>query len=213
MRASEQTEARQVELAVWPPAHCEALKEFVTRGMSYAEAANAINARFGTAYSRNAALGRGRRMGLGEPPRPDPVPKATTERFQRDASQRADDFVLLKSLRRRPVFSSVEGPPLRCVELAPRHLEFGELERGDCRYPFGGDGEGEEITFCGHPRRRGASYCTPHFHLARNPDVPTERIVSVAPLRLVATAGRFQVEVVRNGTTEAPQGIRSLERI
>jgi hypothetical protein len=201
-----------VELAVWPLAHCEALKEFVTKGMSYAEAANAINARFGTAYSRNAALGRGRRMGLGEPPRPDPAPRATGERFQRDASQRADDFGLLKSLRRRPVLSRVEATPLRCVGLVPLHLELSELEKGDCRYPFGGDEEGEEITFCGHPRRNGASYCTPHFHLARNPDVPTERIVSVAPLRLVATAGRFQVEVVRNGTTEAPEGIRSLRR-
>ena len=211
--ACEQTETRQVELAVWPPAHCEALKEFVTKGMSYAEAANAINVRFGTAYSRNAALGRGRRMGLGEPSRPDPVPRAREERFQRDASQRADDFALLKSLRRRPVPARVDPTPLRCVGLAPRHLELGELGKGDCRYPFGGDEEGEEITFCGHPRRRGASYCTPHFHLARNPDVPTERIVGVAPLRLVATAGKFRVEVVRNGTTEAPQGIRSLKRI
>ena len=213
MLACERTETRQVELAVWPPAHCEALKEFVTKGMSYAEAANAINARFGAAYSRNAALGRGRRMGLGEPPRPDPVPRATGERFQRDASQRADDFALLKSLRRGPVLAGVEGTPLRCVGLVPRYLELSQLERGDCRYPFGGDEEGEEITFCGHPRRNGASYCTPHFHLARNPDVPTERIVSVAPLRLVAAAGKFQVEEVRNGTAEAAQGIRSLKCI
>ena len=46
---------------------------------------------------------------------------------------------------------------------------WSNLERGDCRYPYGGDEEGEAITFCGHPCRPGSSYCTPHFHLSRNP--------------------------------------------
>ena len=61
---------------------------------------------------------------------------------------------------------------LRCVGIEPRHLSLTELERGDCRYPYGGDEEGEAITFCGHPRRAGSSYCSPHFHLSRNPVEP-----------------------------------------
>ena len=32
---------------------------------------------------------------------------------------------------------------LRCVEIEPRHLSLMELEAGDCRYPYGGDVEGE----------------------------------------------------------------------
>jgi GcrA cell cycle regulator len=44
------------------PEHCEALRDYVALGMSYAEIAREINAKFGTAYSRNAALGRGKRM-------------------------------------------------------------------------------------------------------------------------------------------------------
>jgi GcrA cell cycle regulator len=202
-----------VEPAIWPPSHCEALKEFVTKGMSYSDAANALNARFGTAYSRNAALGRARRMGLGEPDRPPPTPGTVESQFQRAVSSRTDDPALLKLLRCRPVFSRVEGVQLRCVEVAPRHLELIEIEEGDCRYPYGGDEEGDAITFCGRPRRKGSSYCAPHFHLARNPDVPAKRAVSVAPLRLVAAAGKFQVEVVRNGTQEAPEGVRSFKSI
>jgi GcrA cell cycle regulator len=201
-----------VEPAVWPPAHCEALKEFVTKGMSYADAANAINARFGTAYSRNAALGRARRMGLGEPDRPKPTLGAKESPFQRAVRPRPDDSALLTLLRSRPVFLRAEGVQLRCVELTPRDLELIELEEGNCRYPYGGDEEGEAITFCGHPRREGSSYCTPHFHLARDPDVPAKRVISAAPLRLIAAAGKFQVEVVRNGTQEAPEGIRSFKR-
>jgi len=202
-----------MEPAAWPPAHCEALREFVTKGMSYADAADAINARFGTAYSRNAALGRARRMGFGEARRPDLTPKTIEAQSQRVVQPRTDDFALLKLLRRPPVFSRLKGAQLRCVEVAPRHLELIELEKGDCRYPYGGDEEGEAITFCGHPRRKGSSYCTPHFHLTRNPDVPSERTTSVAPLRLVAAVGNFKVETVRNGTQETPESIRSFKCI
>lgn len=181
--------------------------------MSYKDAADAMNARFGTAYSRNAALGRARRMGLGEPDRPKPTLETTEFQFQPVVRPRADDSALLKLLRRRPVFSRVEGVQLRCVEVVPRRLELIELEEGSCRYPYGGDEEGEAITFCGHPRCKGSSYCTPHFHLTRNPDVPVKPAISAAPLRLVAAVGKFRVEAVKNGTQEAPESIRSLNRI
>lgn len=177
-----EAESRQLEPGNWPPSHCEALKEFVTGGMSYRDAASALNARFGTFYSRSAALGRGRRMGLGEPEGPKPPPKGM--RFQQP---RSDGSELMELLRRRPLFPRREVGKLRCVEVSPRHLDLVELERGDCRYPYGGDLEGQAITFCGRPRRKGSSYCTPHFHLTRNPEVPVGPTTSMAPLRLVAT--------------------------
>jgi GcrA cell cycle regulator len=40
----------------WAPAHCEALRDYVTKGMSFAEAALAINRKFGTDYTRSAAI-------------------------------------------------------------------------------------------------------------------------------------------------------------
>lgn len=176
-----------MESAGWPSSHCEALKEFVTRGMSYRDAAKALNARFGTAYSRDAALGRARRMGLGELARPGPPPSRAEERVLRPTERlrSADDFRPLTSFPRRPVFEPVERVPLRCVEVVPRHLALIELRRGDCRFPYGGDLDGQAITFCGRPRRKGASYCTPHFHLTREPVVPAARLVSATPLRLV----------------------------
>jgi GcrA cell cycle regulator len=87
-----------------------------------------------------------------------------------------------------PVFKAIKPVKLRCVRIEPRHLSLIELERGDCRYPDGGDEEGEAITFCGHPRRSGSSYCTPHFRLSRNPIVPPERAVSTVTLRVLETA-------------------------
>lgn len=145
-----------------------------------------------------------------EPPRSPSLPAAA--QFQQAAMSPSDEFALLKRLLRPPCFPSFKGARLRCVEVIPRHLDVVELETDDCRYPYGGGAAGEAITFCGHPRRKGASYCTPHFHLTRNPDVPAERVVSVAPLRLVGAAGNFRVEVVRNGTQQAPESIRSVKR-
>lgn len=193
-----ETGTRQLESAYWPPAHCEALTEFVTGGMSYRAAADAINARFGTSYSRNAALGRGRRMGLGEPDRFKPLPMAEAA-SQQALRRRSDDSVLLELLRRRPVFQRRNGVRLRCVDVDPRRLTLADLEGGDCRYPYGGEVEGEAVTFCGHRRRKGSSYCTPHFHLTRKPEVPAERTASVASLRLVAAAGNYRVEKLSNG--------------
>lgn len=48
----------------WPAEHCTALREHFVRGLSFAQIAAAINATFGTAYTRSAAIGRARRMGL-----------------------------------------------------------------------------------------------------------------------------------------------------
>jgi GcrA cell cycle regulator len=82
----------------------------------------------------------------------------------------------------------VEPAKLRCVGIRPRLVSLAKLENGDCRYPYGGDKDGEAITFCGHPRFRGSSYCAPHFHLTRAPALDAERPAGPFVLRLVEAA-------------------------
>jgi GcrA cell cycle regulator len=171
----------------WAPAHSDALRKHFALGMSYSEIARAINAEFKTNYSRCAMIGRARRLRLGriDPPA-EPitaVPKAKPPNLHKlgkryEAMSRW--FV--------PFFERVEMPKLRCVEIDPRHLSLLELESGDCRYPYGGDKEGDAITFCGHPRREDSSYCTAHFHLTRGPDAAPECTVCTAVLGVVEAA-------------------------
>jgi len=174
-----------MELTNWAPEHSDALRDHVARGMvSFSEIANAINAKFKTSYTRNAAIGRARRMGLAGPDRPaarvPPRPNGPRERLP---ESRPPEFH-----RPRFVFETNQPVKLRCIEIEPRHLALIELEWRDCRYPYGGDAEGEPITFCGHPRRPGSSYCTPHFHLSRNPTHPSEPAANTASLRIVEAA-------------------------
>lgn len=161
-----------MELSNWAPEHSDALRELIAKGVSFAEAARAINSRFNTSYTRSAALGRARRLRLGADDRQQPSmptrPAALSEIFEhRPASSKP-----LALPWPMPVFKEVVPIKLRCVDIEPRHLSLTELERGDCRYPYGGDEENEAITFCGHPRRPGSSYCSPHFHLSREPIEP-----------------------------------------
>jgi GcrA cell cycle regulator len=176
----------------WAEEHSEALRKFLANGMSYSRIAEAINAKFSTSYSRNAAIGRATRMGFSAPDRPKDrppthwprlPPKAKVTRMQKSRERHASGF-----MRPMPVFEDIETVKPRCVEIDPRHLSLLDLERGDCRYPYGGDNEGEAITFCGHPRRTGSSYCVAHFHLTRGPGTVSERAAGTVLFRLVEAA-------------------------
>jgi GcrA cell cycle regulator len=175
----------------WAPAHCNALRQHRARGMSFAEIAKAINATFKTAYTRNAALGRARRMGLSGPKRPQRAPRLAKKSRLKSKPPRLHKLRerhAAKSKRPAAILAPTVTAKLRSVAIEPRHLRFADLAPGDCRYPYGGDAEGEAITFCGHPQREGSSYCTAHFHLTRGPGAASERAAGAALLRLVAAA-------------------------
>ena len=176
-----------MESSNWAPEHSGALREYLALGMTYSEIARAINAKFNTHYTRSAALSRARRIGLVSTGRPADLTSPAAPCQQPSLSQlRKASAAALRWLVLN--FEREEAPKLRCADIEPRHLSLIELEAGDCHYPYGGDEEGEAITFCGHPRREGSSYCTAHFHLTRNPVAAPERAVSAAALRIVEAA-------------------------
>ena len=178
----------------WPPAHSQALREFFAKGMSYSAIADAINAKFGTSYTRNAALGRAKRMRLEgptpfeEPGTPSPEAGAPGIRIYPHGmrERRVSEF-----WRRPPVFAATEVEKLRTADVVPRHLSLLQLECGDCRYPYGGDKQGDAITFCGHPQRADSSYCAAHFDLSIGPGTASERAADRVLLRIVETHERW----------------------
>lgn len=155
----------------WAPAHSEALREYWARGMFYSEIADAINAKFGTCYKPQRHHWPRQAHGAGTPDRPDHRAVAQPRRQQPT-----------------PVRERAEPVKLRCVGLSPRLVSLVDLENGECRYPYGGDKEGEAILFCGHPRLAGSSYCKPHFHLTRDSGCYPERAAGPVALRLVDAA-------------------------
>jgi GcrA cell cycle regulator len=179
----------------WAPEHCKALQDCLGLGMSFAEIAREINARFGTAYSRNAAIGRSKRMKLTAPKRPARPsrmrPRIKAETPAKSGENRHQALARPASPPRpspAPTATRPEPVKLRCVGISPRLVSLIELEPSACRYPYGGDKDNEPITFCGHPRLAGTSYCVPHFHLTRGPGTESERAAAPVVLRLVQAA-------------------------
>lgn len=161
-----------MEQSNWAPEHSDALRKLIANGLSFAEAARTINSRFNTSYTRSAALGRARRLRLGADDRPQPSMPTRPAELNEIGEFHPVSSATLALPWPTPVFREAAPVKLRCVDVKPRHLSLTELDHGDCRYPYGGEEENEAITFCGHPRRPGSSYCGPHFRLSRNPIEP-----------------------------------------
>jgi GcrA cell cycle regulator len=170
----------------WPSEHSDALCDYFLKGISYAEIGRRINARFGTAYTRSAVVGRAKRLGLVTP---------TWMASPSIAPSSPGGAGLISP--RRSALPHLNLPPnsamkpaaqvkLRCVGVQPRLIQLVELEPADCRYPFGGDKDGEAIAFCGHPRQPGSSYCAPHARLTRRSGAGSARVAGPAALRLVS---------------------------
>jgi GcrA cell cycle regulator len=171
----------------WAPEHSDALRRHLAENLSFSEAVKAINLKFDTGYTRNAAIGRARRMGLAGPDRPKPASDAIPV-TESPSEPRAAGLVPSARHWQKQITPDSNPPKLRCAAIDPRRLSLTELEFGDCRYPYGGDEEGETITFCGHPRRPGSSYCAPHFRLSRNPVEPPEYAAITLWVRMFAPA-------------------------
>jgi GcrA cell cycle regulator len=111
-----------MESTNWPPAHSDALRKYFALGMSYAEIARAINAEFNTSYSRCAAIGRARRLGLGaahplgEATTPAPIPVSMPRSRPQSLQKLAERY---KAMAKWfvPFFEQVDAPkmPIRFI--------------------------------------------------------------------------------------------------
>ena len=140
----------------WTLAMLVRLREHHAANLTFGQIANKLNAEFGTVITRNACIGKGRRLGL--PQREKPA-MLTAE--QRQAQTRIE--------RRRRKAEKRIAPPPTYVPLPdpprppPDALTIYDLQHNDCRWPV--HGEKTEMLYCGRQRVRG-SYCFKHARIA-----------------------------------------------
>lgn len=156
-------------LSVWTEERVGQLKELYANGMSCSR----IAAELRSGITRNAVIGKVHRLGLekrgqGRREKTERKPRVYKKRSHQPkvrivpANGNSNQFRVIQ-------VSTTALAALRCVEVTPRGLTLLELQKNDCRYPYGDS----DFTFCGHPKLEGSSYCPEHFALTQ--PLPSER--------------------------------------
>lgn len=119
------------------------------------ESAADIATGLGGGITRNAVIGKARRLGL--------------------ASKKADRAAEKKSRKRRP--AQPKPPKLKPVvihDTPPRMVTLQELEPHHCRYGLG-DPRDADFRFCGADKWGESPYCRYHFHICYQPPAQREQ--------------------------------------
>lgn len=147
--------------------------------LSFSDIAKILNEEFGTNLTRNALIGKSRRLKLssrfiqpsGSWSRPPKIgPQRINPKRLRLAGRAAGNVN-----GQAPARPTISLPRLRCVQVEPLHIDIQDLKEHHCRFPYGGD-DGIPFTFCGNPKlpshseSRAFSYCGPHHAITRRDD-------------------------------------------
>jgi GcrA cell cycle regulator len=154
---------------VWTLEQSELLKDCVLRQrLSFAESAIRINEQFGTAYTRNAVIGRAHRIELVSPTRARLPHKPRKPQPYKPRPHKPRERSLT-----RVVAGGFDGPGsvTSIAEIKPRCIEIECLvtvvDVSGCRYPS----EHPPFLFCDGPQQPGSSFCPSHHAICHPPRV------------------------------------------
>ncbi len=152
---------------IWTDEQAEALMGHLVLGMSMAEIAAAINERFSTSYSRNAACGKAFRLGLKAPGKPKVQPKYKRKYAPRDHLPAPRQW----QAKLKPIFKT-EIVRMECVEIVLGNVSLVDLVANGCRYPVN---DISPFLFCNHRQLEKSSYCSGHYQLSIRPGFISEQ--------------------------------------
>lgn len=161
-------------MTLWPEEHDAQLRIEYRADAPFSEIAEVLNRRFGTAYSRNAVIGRAHRLKL--PARKSPIkpkPEAVAPKAKKTDRLRVGPGAQVQAINRGPKTSG-DGYKPKTVDVASLDIRLVDLEPMQCR--FACVRADDEWRFCGHPVKAGSTYCESHHSLCWNPRVaPTKQ--------------------------------------
>ncbi len=171
----------------WTPQRDDALRELRRQGLSFREVSSSINKQFGTTYSRNACIGRAKRLGMTCEVRGLQQQRAQARKEAMKPAAHFPELPPVKHLRTRPDntikardrhVENIEKDtrPVRFADIEPKHLTLMQLSTHTCRWPYGGWPLDTPITFCGHWCPKDVPYCDAHEGLSTGPGTRTEQL-------------------------------------
>ena len=154
-------------MTLWPEEHDAQLRIEYRADATFSEIAEVLNKRFGTAYSRNAVIGRAHRLKL--PKRQSPIkpkPEVVAPKARKTDRLRVAPGAQVQAINRGHKISG-DGYTPKTVEVATLDIRLVDLEPAQCR--FACTRIDNEWRFCGHRTFDGSSYCELHHKLCWTP--------------------------------------------
>ncbi len=145
-------------IRTWDDERDLVLKQCVAAGHSFANTAAKINRQFGTDLSRNACIGRAKRLGLS-------VSRSVkVDGAEHRLNRKPEGKTKTITIRPRPQFVCDPSTGFRTADVTPLNISIYELNGGTCHWPFG---DNAPYLFCGHPTFGGSSYCECHLFISQ----------------------------------------------
>jgi len=143
---------------VWTPAMTERFLHLVDKGVSYLDIAKIISGEFRVRITKNACVGKGRRLHV--PLRSPPRKRLCRKRNARRNPER----------RKLPQSAARPRPPRKRKTILSSRKQFPllnltllQLRPTSCRWPTG---HSPPFSFCGDHQAEGSSYCLKHTLIA-----------------------------------------------
>lgn len=141
----------------WTKARIARVTELFHIGWTGGRIANDIGA------TRNAVIGKMKRLKLKREGRNDPIPVVRKPRaVEQKPRVKIASVNSNSNAMRVQEHHATPYQPKTVDDVESRNIPLLELRKNDCRYPIG-----DPPLFCGHPKVEGSSYCGPHTRLCR----------------------------------------------
>jgi GcrA cell cycle regulator len=155
----------------WPAEHVAAFLAMLAPGVSAATIAAELNKLLGTSYSRNAIIGKAKRLHVrteGRPVRNNPNQAGYRATAPAQVAT-AKPYRVPRVIRPREVIEAA------CAAIVPRMIRCDQLTDATCRWPYDSGKDTPSYLFCGHGKPAERPYCEPHEQLSIGGGTRSER--------------------------------------
>lgn len=150
------TVARNYPDTIWTTLNIDRMKALIAQKLSASQIAAALSKQSGETFSRNAIIGKARRLGI---PLLGDRASGTVPTPKQKSKPKPVALVKIKA----PTIAPPQTPTLSEVVANPKNVTILDIQRGECYWPTGHNGQ---TVFCGHlTGDKEKSWCPAHSKL------------------------------------------------
>lgn len=164
-----------VENKNWTHDRIDLLTKMVGSGISFSQVAFALNEQTGSSFSRNACIGKSKRLGLATVKRKAVDKPVSSRTAKSPAGIGAQVQAINRKLKPRSPAPVQEPFTPRTAGVVSRRVTILDVKAMECRWADDERNSDGLITFCGNRTADGSSYCPCHAALAVGPGTQSER--------------------------------------